>query len=673
MSTGPDTRRLSRDGDFTIDLRYAELLQGSNTVQIVATSDQDELSQTTVQVQNQSGAIWPMPYALSWGSSTSLQDSAQVVDGKWSVVSGGARVMEPGYDRMIAIGDTSWGDYEITVEVTVQSIDSTAEAFDPISAGPGVGIIMRWEGHTDTPSFTPPIVQPRSGYLPLGALGWYHWRTGFGSADPNRWELLGDGLALRNESSAPQLQYGIPYIFKMQVKTVTGTGGLYKFKVWEASGSEPAGWLMTDQESLSSPQRGSFLLVAHHANVTFGSLTVTPVPDDVPPVITNIQSSASSTTASITWTTDEPATSRVSYGLTSSYGDIVIDDQLVFNHSVELQGLAPDRVYHYMVISTDFGGNASNSSDTTFRTGQLPPPPAPIALLPGDGSSGLPGLVVFRWSSVVGAETYRLQVGTDSSFVTGLAFDDSTLVDTTAIAGGLQEGARYYWRIGARNAGGSGPYASTWSFETGLSVPLLVSPLDGAPEQPSALTLRWNTLDAATSYHVQVATDSGFTTGFALDDPNVVDTVRDVTGLLNGAVYYWRVRGRNGLSSGPFSSAWSFSTGLSAPTLVTPSNGSFTDPDDTVLRWDSVSHASTYQVQVATDPSFSSGVVLDDPSVSDTMKVVTGLASGTIFYWRVSARNGGGPGPVSEVWSFTTTLPAPVLASPGNNATGQPL
>jgi len=673
LSTGPDTRRLSRSGDFNIDLTYAGLLPGLNSIQISAMSTGGELTQTTVLVRDLSGSPWSFPYSVDWSSTSSLSDSAQVVDGKWGVTPDGVRVLEAGYDRLIAIGDTSWTDYEVTAEVTVHGIDSTAEAFQAISGGPGVGLIMRWEGHTNEPVYDPPIDQPRSGYLPLGAIGWYHWRTGFGNTDPNQWELMGDDLAMKAQNGALQLQYGVRYLFKMQVKTVAGLGGLYRFKVWESSGVEPSSWLLTGQETLANPQQGSLLLVAHHAYVTFGSVVVTPVPDEVPPVLSNIQSVASATGAIITWTTDEPATSRVSYGLSQSYGNMVINDELVLDHAAELTGLLPEQTYHFKVISTDYGGNASSSNDSTFQTLPLPLPPAPLALLPADGATALPGTIQFIWGSAENAEFYRLQVGTDPAFGTGLVLDDSTLMDTTWTVEGLQEGTAHYWRVRGKNASGSGPYSSLRSFSTGISAPILVSPADGATQQPSNLALRWQSLTGATSYHVQVATDSGFTGGFVLDDPNVIDTVRSVSGLLNGTGYYWRVRGRNGLTSGAFSTAWSFSTGLSVPILAAPLDGSSTDPEGVLLRWNRVQDASTYHVQLATDPSFSSGVILDDPSVVDSQKAVTGLTNGNRYYWRVSARNGGGPGPPSGVWSFMTTFPGPVLASPPNNAQGQPL
>jgi hypothetical protein len=262
---------------------------------------------TYIQIRDLSGAAWPLPYDVAWSSTSSLGDLAQVVDGKWEMGSGTVSILEAGYDRLIAIGDTLWTDYQVTVEITVHGIDSTAEAFHWTSGGPGVGIIMRWEGHTDEPVLDPPIDQPLSGYLPLGAIGWYHWRTGYGETDPNRWELLGDDLVLKAHSSVMQLEYGVPYVYKIRVKTEPGVGGHYKFKVWKAFETEPDTWLLTGQEALSNPQQGSLQLVAHHAFVTFGNVSVIPTPDDDPPLPIALSDFAASPTnegnVEVRWTT----------------------------------------------------------------------------------------------------------------------------------------------------------------------------------------------------------------------------------------------------------------------------------------------------------------------------------------------------------------------------------
>ena len=116
-------------------------------------------------------------YSVNWASPSTLSDSVQVVDGLWATDGGGVRTIQPGYDRIIAIGDSSWTDYEVQAQVFVHSVDNTNAAYDGTNGGPAIGFLFRWNGHTDQPTFSPPITQPLSGYEPYGAIGWYHFRN----------------------------------------------------------------------------------------------------------------------------------------------------------------------------------------------------------------------------------------------------------------------------------------------------------------------------------------------------------------------------------------------------------------------------------------------------------------------------------------------------------------
>ena len=364
LSRGPDLRRLQNAGDFNIDLGYAALNAGANTVKLRARNVFGDIKDTTIIVNdNSSSAVWPMPYRVGWGSSTSLKDSVQIVDGKWELVGGKAQATERGYDRIFAIGDTTWQDYEVTAKLNVHGIDSTDVGFGFPSLGPAIGILMRWTGHTNNPIGG----QPLPGYLPLGALGWIHWT----STATSRWEILGNNLAEKALSSSPTLQFGVSYYFKFQVQTIAGQGGYYRFKVWEATGIEPAEWLLSAQESLTDPQTGSVCIVAHHVTADIEEVRVTPVPGDVnPPVITAVTTETSATSAYITWKTDEPANARVAYGLTTSYGDTAVDGTaLGLTHEVPITGLNPNTTYHYKVLSADVSGNLGTSNDATFTTG----------------------------------------------------------------------------------------------------------------------------------------------------------------------------------------------------------------------------------------------------------------------------------------------------------------
>ncbi len=94
--------------------------------------------------------------------------------------------------------------------------------------------------------------------------------------------------------------------------------------------------------------------------------------DFTAPSITSVNSAPASTTASISWTTSELASTRVSYGANSSYGlNTVLSDTSprVLGHTATLSSLAPCTTYHYQVLSADASANSASSPDATFMTG----------------------------------------------------------------------------------------------------------------------------------------------------------------------------------------------------------------------------------------------------------------------------------------------------------------
>jgi hypothetical protein len=74
-------------------------------------------------------------------------------------------------------------------------------------------------------------------------------------------------------------------------------------------------------------------------------------------------------TATITWSTDRPASSQVRYGTTTAYGDETTNDPtLVVSHTQVLGALTPNTPYDFQVSSADPNGQ-SVSANNTFMTG----------------------------------------------------------------------------------------------------------------------------------------------------------------------------------------------------------------------------------------------------------------------------------------------------------------
>lgn len=92
--------------------------------------------------------------------------------------------------------------------------------------------------------------------------------------------------------------------------------------------------------------------------------------DTTPPVITSIAASnITGASATISWSTNEPATSQVEYGTTEDLGlSSDLDTTLVTNHSVSLTDLANSTTYHYKVKSRDAAGNLAAGEVYNFTT-----------------------------------------------------------------------------------------------------------------------------------------------------------------------------------------------------------------------------------------------------------------------------------------------------------------
>lgn len=73
------------------------------------------------------------------------------------------------------------------------------------------------------------------------------------------------------------------------------------------------------------------------------------------------------TSAVIEWTTDEPMTGEVQFGLDNLYGTVAGSGGLL-DHVVLLAGLTPATFYHFRVKNHSAGGETVYSFDRTFQT-----------------------------------------------------------------------------------------------------------------------------------------------------------------------------------------------------------------------------------------------------------------------------------------------------------------
>ncbi len=306
---------------------------------------------------------------------------------------------------------------------------------------------------------------------------------------------------------------------------------------------------------------------------------------------------------------------------------------------------------------------SSGASTITFKVsfGAIPP----LLKIPFDMSDRLTLTPFITWFKAVDAVNYDLQVSPASDFST-LEINLSNITDTTyLVTRPLQHGTWYYWRVRAHTVSETSAWSDVWRFRTYLDTPTLLSPVNNSTAADTLTALSWNSVYGADSYNVEVSTSSNFSE-LVINDSNIYNTSYSASGLQFGTNYYWHVSATNTGGASDWSSDWSFTTKLGTPTIPSPANHTMAVPDSGVLRWNSVSMATQYQLQVSRMPDFSTFVY--NQSVPDTIFGYIGLEFGTIYFWRVNASNQNETSAWSSQWDFTTLLGAPVLVMPPNHS-----
>ncbi len=97
------------------------------------------------------------------------------------------------------------------------------------------------------------------------------------------------------------------------------------------------------------------------------------MPDETPPVISNVVASVTATWATITWDTNEPADHFIRWGETTAYGvTTTVSTTKTMRHSVFISGLPPQSTFHYQIRCKDAANLTRVSSDNILVTQSLP-------------------------------------------------------------------------------------------------------------------------------------------------------------------------------------------------------------------------------------------------------------------------------------------------------------
>ena len=164
----------------------------------------------------------------------------------------------------------------------------------------------------------------------------------------------------------------------------------------------------------------------------------------------------------------------------------------------------------------------------------------------------------------------------------------------------------------------------------------------------TSVTLSWQAADRAVSYNILRASSGGGP--YTQAGTSATAAYTDV-GLASGTDYYYKLIACGIFGNSAETAFYKAGTLLSAPTGVTAAVASLTS---VTVSWNTVSGAAGYQVLQATT---SDGPYTEIANTTAVSSIVTGLTTGTMYYFRVAAYRNGGEGEISAYVSAKPDRP----------------
>ena len=185
--------------------------------------------------------------------------------------------------------------------------------------------------------------------------------------------------------------------------------------------------------------------------------------------------SITTTSVTLSWAASSGATSyNIQVSVNSNLSSLLVNQTGFSGTSDPITGLTAGTSYYWQVSATNAVGT-SGWAATTFLTA----PSTSTLVSPSNSATNVSLSPTMTWNTSAGAVSYRLQVSTLSNF-SYLAYQKDSISGTTWTASiSLSNYTQYYWRVGAKNAGGYSGYSDTFSFTTVNPVSGTVTDIDG--------------------------------------------------------------------------------------------------------------------------------------------------------------------------------------------------
>jgi hypothetical protein len=198
--------------------------------------------------------------------------------------------------------------------------------------------------------------------------------------------------------------------------------------------------------------------------------TTTSGTDTTAPSVFGVKTSVGTSTATISWFTNERSSTQVAYGTSTSYGSTsTLNSDRTFSHKVTLSGLSAGTTYHFAVMSRDAAGNLTTSTDKTFTTASIADATAPLlSSVAVSGVSSTSATVSWTTNEPATSKVFFTS-GTSLDLGTASSVTNNALVTNHSVTLiGLSASTTYSYAARSADSSGNVSTSGTGSFVTGL-------------------------------------------------------------------------------------------------------------------------------------------------------------------------------------------------------------
>jgi fibronectin type 3 domain-containing protein len=380
---------------------------------------------------------------------------------------------------------------------------------------------------------------------------------------------------------------------------------------------------------------------------------------DKPSAPTNVKVTPGNGIAIVSW---DPVSGAKSYNIYYSTTKGATEGYKASSGKIEnatspytVTGLTNGTVYYFEVTAVNSSGESGSSGEVSTTPVPVPAIPAGISVTGGDGQ------ITVAWDAVTNATSYNVYYGTSPGVTKTTGIKVSSTASPKTITG-LVNGTTYYVVVTAVNAAGeSAESAERYATPSAAQQPPARPSGASATPGDKKVTVTWTAVDGATSYNVYYASSPGVTKTTGTKVAGVTSPC-EVSSLTNGVTYYFVVTavgpgGESAESSEQYATPSATLQPPASPNGVKLANGA---AGQIKVTWNTKLTATSYNIYYTSNPAIgdtasggstakliASGIKISvvgvDPTTILTQSyTVTGLTTGTTYYFVVTSQNAGG-------------------------------